>query len=287
MNLLYVLGKLPYALLALWTSLCALALFVDIQALKTALVFLSALSPLILYAAFTFVPNVRAIFWIVNTFSGWIRPVYFDALDHILKNAKQGDPKSVVQEWDKFCWTRYFMMNIGDVKGEIADKALKDCNPTVAVELGSHCGYSTIRFAQHLKPGATLYSVDPDPIGQAVSAKLIAFSGVGDKVSQHYGYSNEFLKKMAGEGKVIDFLLLDHVKELYLSDVQLAISLGLFREGTVVVADNVQTPGAPEYKQWILKQKFFRTQVHNTFIEYSKTTPDQVFVSVFLGFKQQ
>lgn len=176
-------------------------------------------------------------------------------------------------------------MNIGDVKGAIMDKALQGMAtpPKVLVELGSHCGYSTIRIASQLKAGQMLHSVDPDALGHAVSAKLITFAAVGDRVKTWYAYSGDVLRKMAEEGMKIDFMLLDHVKELYLSDLQLALSLNLFREGSVIVADNVLVPGAPEYKAWITKQSNFRTEVHSTFLEYSKSIRDEVLVSTFLG----
>jgi len=174
-------------------------------------------------------------------------------------------------------------MNVGDVKGLIVDKVLQASKPKVAVELGSHCGYSTIRFAAQLKQGAMLHSVDPDPLGHAVSAKLIDFAGVSDRVKTWYGYSGDCLKTMARNGMVIDFLFLDHGSSHYLPDLQLALSLNLLREGSVVVADNVLYPGAPEYKAWVLKQSFFKSEVHSTFVEYSKTTRDEVLVSTYLG----
>ena len=56
--------------------------------------------------------------------------------------------------------------------------------------------------------------------------------------------------------------------------------------GCVVIADNVLCPGAPAYREWLLGdegRRRFSTQVHKTFIEYSTTTKDEVWVSVLLG----
>jgi len=42
----------------------------------------------------------------------------------VLKNSKKGNAKSVMDSIDKFCWDDNWMMNIGDVKGKILDKAV-------------------------------------------------------------------------------------------------------------------------------------------------------------------
>jgi len=275
------LHAVPYVLGIVWVALGSLAILFNISSLKSLLILISTLFPVVLWVV-SRINTLRSFFWTLNTFTQWIRPVPFEALDYILTHAKQGDADSVVRAFDTFCWEK-FMMNLGDVKGLIVDKALQASKPKVAVELGSHCGYSTIRFAAQLKQGAILHSVDPDPLGHAVSAKLIHFAGVSERVKTWYGYSGDCLKTMAHNGMVIDFLFLDHGSSHYLPDLQLVLSLNLLREGSVVLADNVLYPGAPEYKEWILKQSFFKTEVNSTFIEYSKTTRDEVLVSTYLG----
>merc|ERR1719397_604546 len=112
--------------------------------------------------------TARSSFWTLNVFNGWITPTYFEMLKKVLLTAKQGDPESVIKTIDKFCWDGGFLMNIGDVKGKILDQVIKDHKPKIAVELGSHIGYSTLRIASLLSDDAVLYSVDPDPAGHAV-----------------------------------------------------------------------------------------------------------------------
>lgn len=46
-----------------------------------------------------------------------------------------------------------------------------------------------------------------------------------------------------------DFVMMDHVKEIYLDDFKLMEKLGAIRQGTTVFADNVIFPGAPDYLQ--------------------------------------
>jgi len=49
----------------------------------------------------------------------------------------------------------------------------------------------------------------------------------------------------------IDLLFLDHLKPLYGPDLRLAEELGLVGKGTVLCADNVIWPGAPEYLEYV------------------------------------
>lgn len=52
-------------------------------------------------------------------------------LDHVKKTAKQGDPQSVLDVIDDFCWKHQWMMNIGNIKGKILDQAVNEAQPSV------------------------------------------------------------------------------------------------------------------------------------------------------------
>ena len=55
--------------------------------------------------------------------------------------------------------------------------------------------------------------------------------------------------------------------------------------GTVVVADNVKFPGAPEYRAYLKAQegKSWRTVEHDTHVEYQSLLKDLVLESQYLG----
>eukprot|EP01062_Namystynia_karyoxenos_P011695 TRINITY_DN141_c6_g1_i1.p1 TRINITY_DN141_c6_g1~~TRINITY_DN141_c6_g1_i1.p1 ORF type:complete len:322 (+),score=97.87 TRINITY_DN141_c6_g1_i1:83-967(+) len=237
------------------------------------------------------IPIVRGAFWIMNTFAKIIDPLPMQMLDMVLHTAKEGDPESIIDAMDKFSWGpkgsgmmwRPLLMHVGDHKGKFLDDAVKAARPMVAVELGAYLGYSTLRIARLLPEGGVVHSVDPSALGHAVQAKLLDFSGLRTRVKTVFDYSGNYLRELAEKKITIDLMFIDHVKELYLPDMQLALSLGLFRKGSVVVADNVVTPGAPDYREWILKQKSWKTEIHKTFVEYSTHVPDEVLVSVYEG----
>ena len=49
----------------------------------------------------------------------------------------------------------------------------------------------------------------------------------------------------------LDFIFIDHWKDLYVPDLRVLESLNLIAPGTLIVADNIITPGAPEYVVYV------------------------------------
>ncbi len=59
-----------------------------------------------------------------------------------------------------------------------------------------------------------------------------------------------------------DLVFIDHVKHAYLSDFLVLKEHGFLRPGTVIVADNILIPGAPDYKAYMQKSTELRTVFH-------------------------
>ena len=51
----------------------------------------------------------------------------------VLKSTPSGNPQAVLDAIDNHAWTTGFLMNIGDRKGAIMDKALHRCQPRVRI----------------------------------------------------------------------------------------------------------------------------------------------------------
>merc|ERR1712110_916547 len=83
-------------------------------------------------------------------------------LEHVLANSTKGDANSVVKTIDDWCWSSKgnWMMNVGDVKGVHVDDAISEHKPMVVLELGTYCGYSSVRMGRLLPEGAKLISLD-------------------------------------------------------------------------------------------------------------------------------
>jgi len=148
------------------------------------------------------------------------------------------------------------MMNVGDVKGEHLDTVVKGLDQTTTkncLELGTYCGYSSIRMARNLPEGVNLYTVDVNSHTTEIAKKVATFAGVDGKIV-HKVHENglegllEDFKKLEIQ---FDFVFFDHLKAKYLPDLKLLESNGLIRNGTVIFGDNVLVPGAPEFQAYI------------------------------------
>lgn len=52
--------------------------------------------------------------------------------------------------------------------------------PLTVLELGTHCGYSTVRIARSLPLGARIYSIEMDQRNAAIAEKIIRLAGLDD-----------------------------------------------------------------------------------------------------------
>ena len=81
----------------------------------------------------------------------------------------------------------------------------------------------------------------------------------------------------------VDFALIDHVKHLYLQDLLILQKNGFLKQGSVVVGDNVLTPGSPDFREHVAQSTDYATVEHMTNLEYSNYIPDIVTVSEYKG----
>ena len=70
------------------------------------------------------------------------------AVEYVLANARPGDIDDVLATIDRFAYERSFLINVGDEKGRILDTAVRRAQTTLALELGTYCGYSALRIAR-------------------------------------------------------------------------------------------------------------------------------------------
>src|SRR3954453_1455448 len=54
--------------------------------------------------------------------------------EYVVANARPGDREDVIRVIDEFCMTRSVMINVGDEKGEILDRALRRASPRLLLE---------------------------------------------------------------------------------------------------------------------------------------------------------
>lgn len=136
--------------------------------------------------------------------------------------------------------------------------------PKVFVEFGTFVGTSAIAWAALLRefhgPDAKdikVFTFEFDPKVAEVARDIIKAAGVDDVVEVFVGPGSESLKKLHAEGRVkeggVDAVFIDHFEQYYLPDLKLCEELKLFHPGSVVLADNTDMPGAPDYLAHVRK----------------------------------
>nr|AME15628.1 catechol-O-methyltransferase [Heteropneustes fossilis] len=205
-------------------------------------------------------------------------------LKAVQKNATKGNPESVITAIDYFCSHSEWAMNVGDEKGSILDSVVTEVNPGAVLELGTYCGYSTVRIARLLSPGTKLITVEFNPTYAAVARQIIAHAGLQDKVTLVEGSSGDLIPQIKERFGIttFDFIFLDHWKDRYLPDIKLLEECGLLRKGSVLLADNVICPGTPEYLEYVRNSPRYETRYYPAHLEYTKME-DGLEKSVFLG----
>ncbi|KAM3878386.1 catechol O-methyltransferase B [Diretmus argenteus] len=205
-------------------------------------------------------------------------------LSAVQKNATRGDPRSVVKAIDHFCRHKEWAMNVGDEKGVILDSVVCEVKPTTVLELGTYCGYSTVRIASLLPPNARLLTLEFNPHYAAIARQVIAWAGLEEKVVVIEGPSADWIPKMKEHFgvKTFDLVFVDHWKDRYLPDTKLLEECGLLRKGSILLADNVICPGAPDYLEYVRGSKRYESHYFKSHLEYTKVE-DGLEKSVFLG----
>jgi catechol O-methyltransferase len=213
------------------------------------------------------------------------------AVDYVLQNAKAGDIDDVIATIDKFAYEKSILINVGDEKGQLLDSAVRRANPTLALELGTYCGYGSLRIAR-AAPNAKVYSVELAEANAANARQIWAHAGVADRVTcvvGTIGDGGRTLDALANEhgftSGALDFVFLDHDKDAYLDDLKSILDRGWLHPGSIVVADNVRVPGAPKYREYMRQQqgKLWNTVEHKAHLEYQSLVHDLVLESDYRG----
>lgn len=211
---------------------------------------------------------------------------------YVATHARRGDVADVIRVIDDFCYHHRFMMNVGDEKGEILDGAIRRVRPRRLLELGTYCGYSVLRMVRVMPSDARIYSIELSPDNARIARRIWDYAGVSDRVTVvvgQLGDDGSTLDQLRAEHGFtdggLDFVFVDHDKSAYLPDLQRILNQKWLHPGSVVVADNVKFPGAPQYRAYLRQQngKNWRTTEHKAHVEYQSLITDLVLESEYLG----
>ena len=211
---------------------------------------------------------------------------------YVEAEARHGDLDDAIRVIDDFAYRRSFLINVGDEKGEILDAAIRRTQPRRLLELGTYCGYSALRAARVMPAGGRLVSIEFNADNAAIARRIWEHAGVGPELTVVVGTIGDGGKTMASlesehglAGGSLDFVFIDHDKAAYLPDLKRIVDRGWLHPGSVVVADNVRPPGAPDYREFMRAEegRAWRTSEHETHVEYQSLLKDVVLESEYLG----
>ncbi|MBV9048658.1 MAG: O-methyltransferase [Solirubrobacterales bacterium] len=211
---------------------------------------------------------------------------------YVVQNAREGDLDDVIRAIDEYCYERSFMINVGDEKGAILDRAIQRARPSKLLELGTYCGYSALRTCRAMPAGARLVSLEFNSANAIIARRMFEYAGVSDRVAVLVGTLGDGGRTIATleaehgfAAGSLDFVFIDHDKSVYVSDLELIVGRGWLHPGSVVIADNVKFPGAPEYRAYLTERQdvSWRTVEHDAHLEYQSLVKDLVLESSYLG----
>ena len=209
---------------------------------------------------------------------------------YVEQSSRKGDLDDVINTIDDFCYHRSLMMNVGDEKGAILERAIRRAQPARLLELGTYCGYSALRTIRAMPQHARLWSIELNPANAGIARRIWDHADVAGQatvVVGSLGDQGQTIARLEAEHGfapgVLDLVFIDHDKTAYLPDLERILDRGWLHPGSLVVADNVRFPGAPAYRNYMTRQqgKSWQTTEHRTHLEYQTLIKDLVLESEY------
>jgi catechol O-methyltransferase len=173
----------------------------------------------------------------------------------------RNNPKAIVHAIEEFTHQQR-MIIYSEIKLEKSRSLLAEINPPpkVLLEAGTYVGNSAIAWGDMLRTlnggnaeGVKVFTFELNSEFVNIARDLVELAGLSDIVTVVQGKSTDSIRRLKEESGLaqIDVLFLDHWEEAYLPDLQLCEDLSLLHKGSVILADNTDFPGAPEYLKYV------------------------------------
>ncbi|CAF1217138.1 unnamed protein product [Rotaria sordida] len=205
-----------------------------------------------------------------------------DLKDYVLQNARQGDIQNIIDTIDRYGWTKHWLMNIGDRKGEILDQAIQIRKPKTILELGTFLGYSALRIISQLPDDILLITIEADSQSAEIARTILEYAGVINRVKIINDYTENVIPNLSKNFNIdsFDFIFIDHWKDAYLRDFKMLENIGLIKSKTMIVADNVIRPGVPDYLEYVRNNPNYTSTFYPGKIEYREDLDDGIEISI-------
>ncbi|XP_034399719.1 catechol O-methyltransferase-like [Cyclopterus lumpus] len=144
----------------------------------------------------------------------------------VFSECTHGNARSVLETFDLYADTHPSLC-IGPQTGEALDEAVGRVRPCRVLELGTHCGYSSVRMLRLLPPAGRLVTVELDPLTAELGEEIILVAGFKHSQFQVLTSSSaeaiptlrSLLELNRGTGEGLNLVLMDHDPERYLPDL--------------------------------------------------------------------
>ncbi|AWP11697.1 putative catechol O-methyltransferase-like [Scophthalmus maximus] len=164
----------------------------------------------------------RALNWALGLVQG--RACVRSTHAFVFSNCTHGKVDSVLQTFDLYAETRP-SLSIGPETGEALDDVVRRVRPSRALELGTHCGYSSVRLLRLLPPAGRLITVELDPLAAELGEEIILVAGFkhSQVLTSPSAEAIPALRSRPGPdqrgGGGFELVLMDHDPRQYLPDL--------------------------------------------------------------------
>ncbi|XP_068571358.1 transmembrane O-methyltransferase homolog [Cebidichthys violaceus] len=166
----------------------------------------------------------RALAWTLRLLRG--RVCVRSTHAFVFSECTHGKADSVLETFDLYADT-HASLCIGPRTGEALDEAVRRVRPSRVLELGMHCGYSSVRMLRLLPSAGRLLTVELDPLTAELGEEIILVAGF--KHSQFQVLTSgsaeaipslrSLLELSQGTDEGFSLVLMDHDPERYLPDL--------------------------------------------------------------------
>ncbi|XP_051916443.1 transmembrane O-methyltransferase-like isoform X1 [Hippocampus zosterae] len=174
----------------------------------------------------------RALAWTLRLLRG--RACAKSTHAFVFSRCTHGNAGSVLETFDIYAETHGSAV-VGPQIGQALDEVVRRVRPSRVLELGMHCGYSSVLLLRLLPPDGTLLTVEQDPAVAGLGEEIILVAGFKHTQFQVLtGSSDEtiltlrtFLEPAPGTSGTFNLVLMDHDPQQYLVDLLALENQGL------------------------------------------------------------
>ncbi|KAG7328970.1 hypothetical protein KOW79_007144 [Hemibagrus wyckioides] len=172
---------------------------------------------------------------------------------YIFSECTHGQAESVLATFDLYS-KKHASFSIGPEKGVFLDEVIRREAPLRVLELGMHCGYTSVRILRLLPAFGKLLTAEMDPLTAEKGEEILLVAGFKNSQFQVLPCSSaEAISSLAshlGEDQ-LDLVVMDHDPEQYLPDLLVLQRENLLSKHSVLILNQVVKAGAQAVLEYL------------------------------------